>query len=358
MDLAGLLESDASLAAEAGRLRLDPDYSFPLLSAKLKLTWRCNLRCRVCSLWRLGLSQTAGNEPLTPGRVAGVLKYLKRRGLRKVHFSGGEVLLRPDLEEIVRTAADLDLQVNLTTNGTLLDRDQARMLVEARVHTVALSMDGASGRQHDEMRGVKGAWRLTWKGLERLRERKEQKGHGPVIAVNTIVTRKNIERLSELYRLLEDRGVETWRLLPVRTPDKKLRPTSRQWARAAQVWEEWKPLLTRGLTGWRSPLEAVKAAKGRYAGRAFADSFCYAPWFNVFIDADGSVSPCCTGRWKMPKYGSLLSSSLDQVLASETRREICSSLASGHLYEICRSCEEFREENEAFARTAEKEVSG
>ncbi len=57
--------------------------------------------------------------------VARVLTDLRRQGLRKVHFSGGEVLLRPDLETIIRQAVDLGLQVNITTNGTLLEKEQA-----------------------------------------------------------------------------------------------------------------------------------------------------------------------------------------------------------------------------------------
>ncbi|MFH1092020.1 MAG: radical SAM protein [Pseudomonadota bacterium] len=358
MDLAGLIQNDALLAAEAGRLRFDPEARFPIVLAKIKLTWRCNLRCRICAIWRqAGLPP--GSATLTPGLVKTTLAALAGQGLRKVHFSGGEVLLWPGLEEVVRFGRGLGLQVNLTTNGTLLGKEEARWLVEARVHTVAFSLDAAVEKKHDAMRGVEGAWRQTWKGIRCLQSRKAQKGRGPLIAVNTVVTRKNIERLPEMHAVLKESGVEAWRLLPVRTKlEKKLRPTAEQWAWAAGQWRDWQPLLTRPLAGWRSAREARLAAKGKYAGTAFDEGFCYAPWFSLFLDADGEVYPCCTGRQEMPSYGSLTRQTIEEALGSRTRCEVSAGMASGHLFDVCLSCDEFLEENEVFARAAEKEVCG
>lgn len=353
MDLEKLLE-EPDLAAMAGRIRKDPDAPFPFLVAKVKLTWRCNLRCRVCALWRL--PEDRSSPPLCTEKVGELLSRLNELGLRKVHFSGGEVLLRDDFPIILEKARELELQVNLTTNGTLLDKETARQLIAHRVHTAAFSIDGATEKKHDAMRGVEGAWRKTWKGIERLRARKEAKGRGPVLAVNTVVTRKNIERLPEMYELLKSRGIDSWRLLPVRTQDSKLRPNADQWADLASAWEDWKPMLTRQLAGWRSIRNARRAAKGKYAGITFEDHPCFAPWFNIFIDADGAVYPCCTGRYKMPAYGNVLESPLDEIISSINRREICASMASGHEFEVCRSCDEFLEENEIFARAANGRV--
>ena len=189
MDIGQLLERDMELSRNAARLPRDPDAPFPVLLTKIKLTWACNLRCRVCALWRI-----PDKKDLPLERVIGLLRDLKQKGLRKVHLSGGEVFLVRDLPRILSAARELDLQVNLTTNGTLLDKGLARTLVEQRVHTVAFSIDAASEKQHDDMRGAPGAWKQTWKGLERLQARKAAKGRGPLIAVNTVVTRKNIDR--------------------------------------------------------------------------------------------------------------------------------------------------------------------
>ena len=160
MDLAGLIKNDALLAAEAGRLRLDPETRFPIVLAKIKLTWQCNLRCRICAIWRQAAQSSEHDQILTPDLVKTALAALAEQGLRKVHFSGGEVFLWPGLAEVVHFSRGLGLQVNLTTNGTLLDKEEARWLVEDRVHTVAFSLDAATEKKHDAARGVEDHRRL------------------------------------------------------------------------------------------------------------------------------------------------------------------------------------------------------
>ena len=351
MDLGKLIASDKGLRTRTCRLTVDPEIDFPVLMAKIKLTWRCNLKCRICSLWREG-ALVKGKDPLSVALVQNTLEILAGLGLKKVHFSGGEVLLRDDFKEIADRAVELGLQVNLTTNGTLLDKETARFLVDGRVHTVAFSVDDPVEKKHDEVRGVSGAWRMTWKGIERLKTRKKTKGRGPVLAVNTVVTRRNIERLGRLYEILMENGIESWRLLPVRTGDKKLRPRPEQWAALSRESSSWQPLLLRRPADVSNAPTARLAAKGMYAGRSFERNICYAPWFNLFIDADGSVFSCCTGRQAMPVYGNILELPLEKILSSPVRREIRSSMASGHEFRICRSCDEFLEENELMAQAA------
>ena len=351
MDVQELLTTQPDLAARACRLQNAPETQFPLLVAKIKLTWRCNLRCNFCHLW------TKPSPPsLDRDLVIHLLGSLAQAGLRKVHFSGGEVCLYEHLEDVVTAARDLNLQVNITTNGTLLDKTLAKMLTETRVHTTAFSLDASTERRHDHIRGVPGAWRSTWKGIRRLQERREQKGRGPRVAVNTVVTRKNVERLPDLYAILKENKIDAWRLLPVRTTNKKLRPRAEQWVRLAEQWDDWRPLFSRNILDSRHPGMAKLARKGWYAGRALDKHPCYAPWFSLFVDADGEVYPCCTGRNKMPPYGNVHQTPLDQLCISAPRQEIKAGMASGHIFQVCRSCDEFFDENEIIAQTRKKEA--
>ena len=352
MDIRELLTAQPDLAHRAFRLHYAPETPFPLLVAKIKLTWRCNLRCTFCHLWR---------QPAPPSLdkdlVVGLINYLAQAGLRKVHFSGGEICLYEHLEEVINAARDLGLQVNITTNGTLLDKNIAKILTEARVHTTAFSLDAPTERRHDDLRGVAGAWRMTWKGIRKLQERRAQKGRGPRIAVNTVITRRNVDRLPELYEILKENRINTWRLLPVRTTNKKLRPRAEQWVRLSEQWDNWRPLFSRNILDSRDPGVARLARKGWYAGYSLEKHPCYAPWFSLFIDADGEVYPCCTGRNKMPPYGNVHQTHLDQLCRSMPRQEIKAGMASGHFFEVCRSCDEFFDENEIIAQAREKEAN-
>jgi MoaA/NifB/PqqE/SkfB family radical SAM enzyme len=356
MHIADIFSKEKGLREKARLIRAEPDTVFPVLSAKLKLTWRCNLRCELCSIWQKPAERGLSHDDLQPELVEQIISALHKRGLRKVHFSGGEVLLLKSFPRLVAFARGLDLQVNLTTNGTLLDKDLARFLVESRVHAVTVSIDSGDEAQHDKMRGMKGAWKLAWRGLENLRERAGKKGRGPTLAVNTIVTRQNVPNLDALFGLLKERGVDRWRLLPVDTPLKKPRPTEAQWRELRRRFEtDWQPLLSRLPIDWTSDRSAALAGKGKYAGEFYQDTVCFSPWFNLFIDADGMTYPCCMGKGSLPAYGNVLATSLPELLAGRRRREICYSMASGHLFPICKCCDDFLEENLAFGELMPKE---
>ena len=103
MHLAGLLAADARLAARVRRLPHDPLQPFPLCTAKIKLTWRCNFRCRMCGVWQRPQQAPQGCELPAP-LVLQTLDRLRELGLLKVHFSGGEVFLHPGIRAIIARA--------------------------------------------------------------------------------------------------------------------------------------------------------------------------------------------------------------------------------------------------------------
>jgi MoaA/NifB/PqqE/SkfB family radical SAM enzyme len=359
MDISRLLVADAKLAAMAAALRREPDAPFPILSAKIKLTWHCNLRCRMCMLWQRAAEGLCGRG-LPERLVCGTLDRLRGQGLRKVHFSGGEVMLYDGLREVILHSVGLGLQVNLTTNGTRVDREAARFLVDEGVHAVTVSIDDAAPRRHDALRGVPGAWKAAWKGIDRLQHYASRKGRGPVVAVNTLITRENIERLDAMHELLVRRGIARWRLLPIDTEDRALLPTHEQWRALAGRWDAWRPLLGRLPLAWRADRpdrSAHRAGKGCYAGDFYSDQPCFAPWFNLFIDANGAVYPCCMGKGHMQTYGNLLVDSLDAALRSTARREILAGMSAGRAFDICRCCDDFLEENAVFRHAGRRRAT-
>ncbi|MBU1171360.1 MAG: radical SAM protein [Proteobacteria bacterium] len=347
MHIANLFETEPALREKARNLKAEPDGPFPILSAKIKLTWQCNLRCLMCTIWRE--PRTKGQAiHLPPDIVKQVLSHLKEKGLRKIHFSGGEVLLYKGFKDVVAFARSLGLQVNLTTNGTLITKDLARFFVEERVHTVTVSLDGPDAETHDRIRGVKGAFKATVNGMALMAARKLKKGRGPIIAVNTVVSRKTMDLLDAMYDLLCETKVQAWRILPIDTEIRSLRPTQSQWEAMFTKVPAWSHLLSRLPLDWSSERSGHRAEGGKYAGLFYGDRVCFAPWFNLFVDADGRVYPCCNGKQDMRPYGNLNEIPAPQALESQVRREIRYSMASGHPFPICDCCDDFLEENQAF----------
>ncbi len=107
------------------------------------LTWRCNLRCRMCPMWgETGFCRTAdnGGETLT---VEGLSNWLAGAGSRRprtVTLSGGEPMLSPLWSPLARRLAADGYRVALTTNATrLVELEQADL--EA-LHQINVSLDG------------------------------------------------------------------------------------------------------------------------------------------------------------------------------------------------------------------------
>src|SRR5690349_6075758 len=109
---------------------------------RVSLTDRCNLRCAYC-MPPEGLDWLPGDEVLTGDEIVRLITIgVSRLGIREVRFTGGEPLLRRDLESIVSRTAALSPrpEISLTTNGIGLSR-RAGALREAGVDRINVSLD-------------------------------------------------------------------------------------------------------------------------------------------------------------------------------------------------------------------------
>ncbi len=129
------------------------------------LTRLCNLKCAHCYL-DAGVRKGRRGEELDLGQCKAVLEQIHAANPEALLIlTGGEPLLRKDLERIVAHASESGLWVVLGTNGTLLGRQRARRLKEAGVKGLGISIDSISAARHDQFRGRPGAWADSVKGL-------------------------------------------------------------------------------------------------------------------------------------------------------------------------------------------------
>ena len=87
--------------------------AFKPLYVKIKINYGCNLKCQMCKHWR-----ETREAPISMDRFKEVISELAELGCKKIHISGGEPMLRPQLPDMVAHATSLGLRVTLTTNGT------------------------------------------------------------------------------------------------------------------------------------------------------------------------------------------------------------------------------------------------
>jgi radical SAM protein with 4Fe4S-binding SPASM domain len=138
------------------------------------VTYRCNLACEHCYL-------DAGGTPLvTTPNFADRSELSTDECFRVIDdiaafapecltiLTGGEPLLRRDILEIVRRAAERGLWVVIGTNGVRITENVARRLADAGARGLSLSLDALDSQRHDRFRNVRGAWQNTVEGAEIL----------------------------------------------------------------------------------------------------------------------------------------------------------------------------------------------
>ncbi len=154
-----------------------------------KLTYNCNLRCKMCPFWK------RSSKDLSIEREKAILRRVYDSGACGIAFEGGEPLLRNDLVEILAFSRSLPLHTSLVTNGTLLESriDEIASYINGALY---VSLDGLE-KTHDALRGVSGCFRKAVRGITASR------GKVPV-TINTTIVAGNIHEIEDLVKLAKE----------------------------------------------------------------------------------------------------------------------------------------------------------
>jgi radical SAM protein with 4Fe4S-binding SPASM domain len=174
-----------------------------------EVTKGCNLRCIHC---RATATELSSPTDLATRTALNIIDQIAAAANPILVLSGGEPLYRSDIFQLARYAADKGLRVALATNGTLVTKDVARMIVDAGVRRVSISLDGADAITHDSFRGISGAFDAAVRGLQNL------KALGMSVQINMTIARHNAHQLPDVLRLARNLGADalhTFLLVPV-----------------------------------------------------------------------------------------------------------------------------------------------
>ncbi len=134
------------------------------------LTYRCNLACEHCYLDAggtplVGTENFADRSELGTEECFKVIDEIATFAPECVTIlTGGEPLLRRDILDIVKRAAERGLWVVVGTNGVRITENVAQRLAEAGARGLSLSLDALDPERHDRFRKVRGAWQNTVEG--------------------------------------------------------------------------------------------------------------------------------------------------------------------------------------------------
>lgn len=254
-------------------------------------TLRCNLNCRHCGS---DCKLQPGQKDMPLADFLQVLDRVKAAGMDSHHImivvSGGEPLMRQDLEQCGRAFYEREFPWGMVTNGFALTPERFSRLLAAGMRAMTISLDGLEA-DHDWMRGVPGSFRRAEQAIRMACT-------VPDLAfdVVTCVNKRNYPHLQEIKEFLIGCGLKQWRLFTVFPA-----------GRAADD-----PELQLDRDEFRGLMEFIKATrkegriKASYGCEGFLGNyegdvrdnfyFCNAGVSVAGVLSDGSISACTSIR--------------------------------------------------------------
>jgi PqqA peptide cyclase len=245
-----------------------------------ELTHRCPLHCPYCSN---PLDLIRAESELTTDDWKRVFTQARGLGVLQLGLSGGEPMIRKDLEELAAHARSLGLYSTLVTSGLGLTRARAERLREAGLEHVQISIQDADSATAERIAGISSV-------KQKMAAAAIVKELGFAFSINVVLHRANLDRIGSIIDLAAELGADRIELANTQyygwalENRDSLMPTREQVAQAQATAEE---------------------AMRRYKGRmqilfVLPDYFeqypkpCYGGWGKLYIVVapDGKVLPC------------------------------------------------------------------
>jgi 12,18-didecarboxysiroheme deacetylase len=161
------------------------------------VTRRCNLKCIHCYAHA---KDVAFKNELSTDEGKALLDDLAQFGVPVILFSGGEPFVRKDLPELARYAVERGMRAVISTNGTLITPEKARIFKEIGLSYVGISLDGME-EVNDRFRGVKGAFKAALKGIRNCQEA------GMKVGLRFTINKLNAGEIPGIFDLIEELNV-------------------------------------------------------------------------------------------------------------------------------------------------------
>ncbi len=172
--------------------------SEPVLKAPITINWAlnnsCNFSCRHC------YSRVDNGDELDGATLKECLTRCAKAGVMAVNFGGGEPLLRSDILEIARHAADAGFRVSMNSNGYLIDPRKAAELKAAGFAKIGISIDSHIPEVHDKFRGVAGSHIKALAALDNL------SNTGIKTSISTVICTFNFDTIDDLILMAKAHG--------------------------------------------------------------------------------------------------------------------------------------------------------
>jgi len=161
------------------------------------MTRRCNLKCVHCYARSEDISY---DNELNHEQSIAMIDDLAEFGVPVLLFSGGEPTVHPRLVEYAKHAVSKGMRAVISTNGTLITKEKARVLKEIGLSYVGISLDGLE-ETHDKFRGVKGSYKKVMVAIKNCQEA------GIKVGLRFTINKRNVKDIPGIFDLLEEKNI-------------------------------------------------------------------------------------------------------------------------------------------------------
>ena len=258
----------------------------PPLWLLAEVTYRCPLHCVFCYN-PLDFAKTERADELSTADWLRVLREARALGAVQCGFSGGEPLMRDDLEELIAEAHRLGYYTNLLTSGVGLTKERAQALKAAGLDHVQLSFQDSTRELNDFLSHTR-TFQLKQEVGETI------KALGWPMVMNVVIHRLNIDHIDRIIAMADALGAEYLELANsqyyswAHLNRDHLLPTSEQIRRAEAVTDAWRAKVA-------DRMKLFFVAPDYHEGKP---KKCMNGWGNVFLTVtpDGTALPCHTAK--------------------------------------------------------------
>lgn len=273
------------------------------MAATIAVTSDCQYRCGHCS----AIKRPTGRPVMTLGEIQRVIQECLDLGVTNITFTGGEPLLRKDLEQIVASVPRERGVAQVFTNAVALSPEKAEALYQAGAYGVQISLDSPDPEEHNRLRGSSGAFAAVERGVA------EAHRAGLLVGISTYATR---ERVRDHFLLRMAELVAGWKVQEISVFDAIETGGLRGFGslvldRAArrQLQADMKTVNRR----FRGILRAVTQTWTN-SGRGFSRFIgCLAANFQTHITAQGDFTPC---DFTPLSFGNIREASIQELWAT------------------------------------------
>lgn len=315
------------------------------------LTYRCSSRCQICAMWR----RKKDYEEMDLAGWIKAVDMLAEHGTRLIFLFGGDLLLRTEtLIPLATYIVEKGINCEITINGNLLNKDNAKELIGTGAGNIGVSID-AIGELHDRIRGVKGMFERATQGIRYMLDARGCLKE-PSISVYCTVSKLNIDEYERVLPYALDLGVDQLHYEPYGEFTQEYASESRVNGIAANPYFiKWgdRSLLLNEDQAVRLK-ERMATLKEESRGRISLDTEniervsvrelvtgkyrskrCYMARYHVNVDPSGNVLPClCFQDYHL---GNLQEDHVADIWGNGKHKEFLASLKRREL-KVCRQC--------------------